>query len=198
MRLEVLWRSLKTAQAQSGSRRRIFLIRRVLFVKSQTQECDAREDDGLALPFAVTLANDTLGNVWLAGGAMVSRLQTNSADTYVSARAKPSRNIQRVLDLAGKPDGSLWVGFGACRKRAAGCETRAGNVETIHHSGVRWQYARVTALLLDRDSSLWIGTLNRGILPHSRNMVDHFRGSDGLSGDAVSGLFQDREGISGL
>jgi len=24
-------------------------------------------DDGLALPFAVTLANDTLGNVWLAG-----------------------------------------------------------------------------------------------------------------------------------
>jgi ligand-binding sensor domain-containing protein len=40
-------------------------------------------DDGLAIPYAVTLANDTLGNVWLAGGAMVSRWQKSSADTYV-------------------------------------------------------------------------------------------------------------------
>src|ERR1700675_4406530 len=40
-RLQVLWRSLKTAQAQSGSRGRIFLIRMALFVKSQTPECDA-------------------------------------------------------------------------------------------------------------------------------------------------------------
>jgi len=54
----------------------------------------------------------------------------------------------------------------------------------------------VTALLLDRDNSLWVGTLNRGIYRIQGNRVEHFRGSDGLSGDAVSvnGLFQDREG----
>jgi signal transduction histidine kinase/streptogramin lyase len=55
---------------------------------------------------------------------------------------------------------------------------------------------KVTALLLDRDSSLWVGTLNQGIYRIQGNRVDHFRGSDGLSGDAVSvnGLLQDREG----
>ncbi len=51
-------------------------------------------------------------------------------------------------------------------------------------------------MLLDRDSSLWVGTLNQGIYRIQGNKVDHFRSSDGLSGDAVSvnGLFQDREG----
>jgi ligand-binding sensor domain-containing protein len=52
----------------------------------------------------------------------------------------------------------------------------------------------VTALLVDRDNSLWVGTLNQGIYRIQGNKVDHFRSSDGLSGDAVTGLFQDREG----
>src|ERR1700688_492217 len=50
-------------------------------------------DDGLTLPYAVTLANDALGNVWLAGGAMVSRLQKNSADPYVSAGLNPAETF---------------------------------------------------------------------------------------------------------
>ena len=50
-------------------------------------------DDGLALTYAVTLANDSLGNVWLAGGAMVSRLQSNSADNYVSAGLNPAETF---------------------------------------------------------------------------------------------------------
>jgi ligand-binding sensor domain-containing protein len=45
-----------------------------------------------------------------------------------------------------------------------------------------------------RDRSLWVGTLDQGTYSIQGNKVDHFRGSDGLSGDAVSGLFQDREG----
>ena len=68
-------------------------------------------DDGLALPYAVTLANDSLGNVWLAGGAMVSRWQTSSADTYVPAGLNPAEIFNGVLALAGRPDGSVWVGL---------------------------------------------------------------------------------------
>ena len=49
-------------------------------------------------------------------------------------------------------------------------------------------------MLVDRDGSLWVGTLNQGIYRIQGNKVDHFRSSDGLSGDAVTGLFQDREG----
>ena len=52
----------------------------------------------------------------------------------------------------------------------------------------------VTRLLVDRDGSLWVGTLNQGIYRIQGHKVEHLRGSDGLSGDAVAGLFQDREG----
>jgi ligand-binding sensor domain-containing protein len=53
---------------------------------------------------------------------------------------------------------------------------------------------QVTALLLDRDNALWVGTLSQGIYRIQGNKVDHFGSSDGLSGDDVTRLFQDREG----
>src|SRR5260370_32914293 len=55
---------------------------------------------------------------------------------------------------------------------------------------------KVTALLLDRDSSLWVGTLSQGIYRIQGNMVDHFRGSDGSSRGAVcvSRTFSDPRG----
>ena len=151
-------------------------------------------DDGLALPFAVTLANDTLGNVWLAGGAMVSRWPTSSVDTYVPAALNPTENFNGVVALAGGPDGSVWVGLVHAGK--------GGGLQQLAHRTWRpfitpefdGSSIEVTALLVDRDRSLWVGTLNEGIYRIRGNKVDHFRGSDGLSGDAVSNIFQDREG----
>src|SRR5271168_1352151 len=156
-------------------------------------QCYGR-DDGLALPSAVTLANDTLGNVWLAGGAMVSRWQTNSADTYVPVALNPAENFNGVVALAGGPDGSVWVGLVHAGK--------GGGLQQLAHRTWRpfitpefdGSSIEVTALLVDRDRSLWVGTLNEGIYRIRGNKVDHFRGSDGLSGDAVSNIFQDREG----
>jgi PAS domain S-box-containing protein len=150
--------------------------------------------DGLALPFAVTLANDTLGNIWLAGGAMVSRWPKNSAETYVAAALNPAENFNGVVALAGGPDGSVWVGL-----VHAG---RGGGLQQLAHETWRpfitpefdGSTLEVTALLVDRDRSLWVGTLNHGIYRIQGNKVDHFHASDGLSGDAVSSLFQDREG----
>src|SRR5271167_482309 len=151
-------------------------------------------DDGLALPYAVTLANDSLGNVWLAGGAMVSRWPTSSADRYVPAALNPAENFNGVVALAGGPEGSVWVGLVHAGK--------GGGLEQLAHGTWRpfitpefdGSTLEVTALLVDRDSSLWVGTLSQGIYRIQGNKVDHFRASDGLSGDAVSGLFQDREG----
>ena len=150
--------------------------------------------DGLALPFAVTLANDALGNVWLAGSAMVSRWQTSSADTYVSAGLNPEENFNGVVALAGRPDGSVWVGSVHAGKGGGLQQLAQGTWRPFITPEFDSSTLEVTALLLDRDSSLWIGTLNGGIYRIQANKVDHFRGSDGLSGDAVSGIFQDREG----
>src|SRR6266852_603264 len=153
-------------------------------------------DDGLALPYAVTLANDSLGNVWVAGGLMVSRWQISSSDTYVPAGLNPAEIFNGVLALAGRPDGSVWVGL-VHAGRGGGLQQLAHGVwKPLITPEFDGSTLKVTALLLDRDRSLWVGTLDRGIYRIHGNRVDHFRGSDGLSGDAVSvnGLFQDREG----
>jgi PAS domain S-box-containing protein len=151
-------------------------------------------DDGLALPFAVTLANDSLGNIWLAGGAMVSRWQTSSTDTYVPAGLNPAENFNGVLALASRPDGSVWVGSVHAGKGGGLQQLAQGAWKPFITPEFDGSTLKVTELLLDRDRSLWVGTLNEGIYRIQGNKVDHFRGSDGLSGDAVSGIFQDREG----
>jgi PAS domain S-box-containing protein len=151
-------------------------------------------DDGVALPYAVTLANDNLGNVWLGGGLMVSRWPTSSAATYVSAGLDPAEIFNGVLALAGRPDGSLWVGLVHSGKGGGLQQLAQGAWKPFVTPEFDGSTLEVTALLLDRDNSLWVGTLNRGIYRIQENKVDHFGSSDGLSGDAVTRLFQDREG----
>jgi PAS domain S-box-containing protein len=151
-------------------------------------------DDGIALPYAVTLANDSFGNVWLAAGPVVSRWRSGSVDSYVAPGLDPAQIFNGVLALAGRPDGSLWVGLVESGKGGGLQQLAQGAWKPFVTPQFDGSTREVTALLLDRDSSLWIGTLSEGIYRIQGNKVDHFRGSDGLSGDAVTGLFQDREG----
>jgi ligand-binding sensor domain-containing protein len=49
-------------------------------------------------------------------------------------------------------------------------------------------------MLSDRDDSLWIGALNQGLIHVHHGRVNEFSLSDGLSGDIVSSIFEDKEG----
>src|SRR5208283_1086092 len=49
-------------------------------------------------------------------------------------------------------------------------------------------------LLRDRDGGLWIGTVERGLIHVHNGRTDMFTKADGLSGDVVLSLFEDREG----
>ena len=49
-------------------------------------------------------------------------------------------------------------------------------------------------LQLDRDGGLWIGVSGRGLIHIHEGETDGFAQSDGLSGNAVSTIFEDREG----
>jgi signal transduction histidine kinase/ligand-binding sensor domain-containing protein len=59
--------------------------------------------------------------------------------------------------------------------------------------GVVGQFTPVK-LLRDRDGGLWIGDFGRGLLHLHGGRTDAFAQSDGLSGDSVQNLFEDREG----
>ncbi|HEY2189920.1 MAG TPA: two-component regulator propeller domain-containing protein, partial [Caldimonas sp.] len=49
-------------------------------------------------------------------------------------------------------------------------------------------------LFQSRDSAVWIATLDRGLVHLHHGIADTFRQSDGLSGDWVRAVFEDREG----
>jgi PAS domain S-box-containing protein len=49
-------------------------------------------------------------------------------------------------------------------------------------------------LLRDRHGGLWIGTFDRGLLHLKRGRVEQFSQADGLSGNYIRDLFEDREG----
>jgi len=51
-----------------------------------------------------------------------------------------------------------------------------------------------SSLLLDRNGGLWIGTGDQGLLHVHQGRTDRFTRADGLSGDAVSRMFEDQEG----
>ena len=49
-------------------------------------------------------------------------------------------------------------------------------------------------LLRDRDGGLWIGTVQRGLIHVHQGRTDIFTKSDGLSGDVILSMLEDREG----
>ena len=52
----------------------------------------------------------------------------------------------------------------------------------------------VNSGLRDRDGGLWIATADRGLVHVHQGKVDTFTQSDGLAGDVLTSLFEDREG----
>ena len=49
-------------------------------------------------------------------------------------------------------------------------------------------------LMLDRDGGLWVGTIRTGLIHVHQGRTDVFLPSEGLSGDTINALFEDREG----
>ena len=95
-----------------------------------------------------------------------------------------SPNVRDMLKLG---DGRLLITTSVGLSQVAG-----DKVDTYPIEGV----VRPIQLLKDRDGGIWIGMANG--LAHARDgQTNVFRRSDGLSGDTVEALFEDREGNIG-
>src|SRR6185295_10751350 len=53
----------------------------------------------------------------------------------------------------------------------------------------------VFAMTVDRGGSLWVGTIGDGLFRIRATSVEHYGRAEGLSGDDVKSLYEDREGI---
>ena len=152
------------------------------------------EAEGIKSPYAETLVNDSDGNLWIGSSDVLIRWRSRSSTTYVNSALKSAQGLSGVQALAATPEGSLWVGIG---RRGAGLgllQFAQGAWKPFLTPKLSGSTLEVTALFLDRENSLWIGTADQGVYRLYDGKVDRFSSADGLSSNSVSGFYEDREG----
>jgi signal transduction histidine kinase/ligand-binding sensor domain-containing protein len=145
-------------------------------------------DERMRLVTATALAEDPQGNLWIGAPNQLMRWRDGAFETYL--KELEGSTVSSVYSVAAAADGSLWAaipreGFGVF-------QIVNGLLRRAQFPGI--DSTKITSLFIDRDRSLWMGTLSDGVYRVSGERVDHFRSEDGLSGNTVHGFFEDREG----
>lgn len=150
--------------------------------------------EGIAAPYAGPLAADSAGNLWLGSSGVLTRLSVGSSDNYTPPALKSSEGLSGIQALAATPDGSLWIGMNNPGSGLGLQQMVRGVWKPFLTSELNSSTLDVSALFLDRENTLWIGTDSHGIYRLHDGQIDRFDGADGLSGDTVTSFYEDREG----
>ena len=115
----------------------------------------------------------------------VWRWRPGTAEFY----AVPGLSNGRMQGMAGGEDGSILI---AATGAVMGLAD--GKAEAVYPFPAARRGFRFLRMLRDRDGGLWVGPAGRGIVHIHQGRTDVFSESDGLSGDDIYDLFEDREG----
>ena len=157
------------------------------------------EHDGLPGFFPMFLAGSGgedlwVGGYWARGYSELGRWRPGS--TLVDARRgdKHLEGVSALKAVRAGPAGSLWVAIQDPQLPLRLDHLQAGHWTTRAFPDIPIKNSDVTALFVDRDNSLWIGTAYDGLFRVRDGVPEHFGNTDGLSSDAVGQFFQDAEG----
>ena len=151
-------------------------------IRSERVHCHG--EDGGAGAGVIGLYEDRRGTLWAGTMNGVWRWQPGEPTFYPQP---PQPN--GIQGFAEDDDGTLLIS-------ELGGLTRFvdGKTEVVHPVPHSLQQFEFNKLLRDRDGGLWLGSISAGLVHLHNGKADLFAASDGLSGDAVTTLFEDREG----
>jgi signal transduction histidine kinase/ligand-binding sensor domain-containing protein len=151
--------------------------------------------DGMPFRYAGALAQDATGFFWIGSDVGLVRWKPGSnAVSYSPPGLKAAQGQQGVEVLVPGVDGSMWVGMSLTGPGLGLQNLKEGKWQPITLPGLDSSKLSVSSTLLDSSGSLWIGTGEQGLYRVHGGKVDHFGIADGLSGDGVGELSQDKEG----
>jgi signal transduction histidine kinase/ligand-binding sensor domain-containing protein len=150
--------------------------------------------DGITAPYAGPLTVDSSGNFWLGSTAALTRWSPGSASSFAPPALKAAEGLSGLQALVANPDGSLWIGINQAGPTLGLQQLVQGIWKPVVTPEFDGSTLEVSALFLDRQNTLWIGTDSQGLYRLHDGKVERFRGADGLSSDTVTGFYEDREG----
>ena len=163
-------------------------------IADQAVKCFGKSD-GVPISPADSLLPDGKGGFWLGGQTGLVHWHDGVSETYPIKALNSNAGQQGVVGLVRGPDGTLWVGILAEGPGLGLGRLIDGIAKPFVTPTFDGSKVVVNAMIFDRDGNLWVGTVGKGLFRIRGNVVDHFQHSDGLSGDSVLALFEDREGI---
>ena len=147
-------------------------------------------EDGAFGKVVSSLYEDSSGALWAGTGSGLWRWKPGPPKRY----ATPPVELSALSEADdGRP---IIATYGAGIMQLAGGKVESFPVRSAVNSNQLLGDRDVNSnkLLRDRDGGLWIGTVERGLIHIHHGRTDVFTRSDGLSGDVVLSLFEDREG----
>jgi signal transduction histidine kinase/ligand-binding sensor domain-containing protein len=166
----------------------------VCHITEQAMKCYGKSDGIPISPIDAILA-DGRGGFWLGGQAALVHWSAGVSKSYPIEGLKAEMGAPGVMSLARGPDGALWVGIFSDGSGRGLAKFEEGAVKSFVTPTFDGSKVTVFSLRFDRNGNLWVGTASDGVLRIHGNVVDHYRRTEGLSGDFVRDFFEDREGI---
>ena len=150
-------------------------------IRSTNSKCYEGEGDlGLSVS---SLYEDRAGNLWVGTGSGLWRWKPDPPKFY--PLPGPVEHSQALIESG---SGALLIAM-----RSGIRQLVDGKIEAYPLQGAGRQF-NPHVLFRDRNDGLWIGTSDHGLVHVHEGRTDLFAQSDGLSGNYVQSLFEDREG----
>ena len=160
---------------------------RLCAIRKASTQCYG--EDGAFGRAVWALYEDSSGNLWAGAQSGLWRMRPGPPRQY--------RTPTELIGINKCDDGRVLIALhGAGLLQLAGDKVESYPIQGTINSNRLLRDSEVDAnrLLRDRDGGLWIGTVERGIIHVHHGRTDVFTKSDGLSGDVILSLFEDREG----
>jgi signal transduction histidine kinase/ligand-binding sensor domain-containing protein len=160
---------------------------RLCAISNGTAQCYG--EDGSFGRAVWALYEDSSGNLWAAAQSGLWRWKPGPPKRYPTST--------ELIGLSKADDGRLLIGMhGAGLLQLVGDKLESYPFRNAMNPNIllRGRDVDSNKVLRDRDGGLWIGTVERGLIHVHHGRTDVFRRADGLSGDVILSLFEDREG----
>jgi signal transduction histidine kinase/ligand-binding sensor domain-containing protein len=153
------------------------------------------KNDGVPISQVDSLLSDGKGGFWLGGQTMLVHWHDGGSEKYPIEALKSNAGQEGITSLALGTDGTLWVGILAEGRGLGLARLKDKTVTPFVTRNFDGSKFAISTMIFDRDGNLWLGTLGQGIFRIQGEVVDHYQRTEGLSGDTVIDLLEDREGL---